>query len=235
MGVTWEQATVFASDEWCTIPFLEMKKTTSDRINDLLLQIPECLDLSNKLRSERKHGAESATNTAKLLERKALWLTIRFREYWKEYGDAVDPDYDFSQYYEVSSFQSDAKDWIVTTDQPVRFRDKFAATIIPDYDAGVVIANSILREATMDTDESSKRNIVIHSASILEAAAFLQKLGLGSGGNIALVFPLKTVALCTPSTQQEATSAMELAKWGKTRGVEGACEIWRSSEERHPI
>ena len=234
MGVTWEKTTIFASKEWCTIPFLEIKKTAYDRLNDILLQIPECLDMSHKLRQERMERSSSLQATTLALEGKAQWLNIRLQEYWKEFGDEVDLDYTWDQYHEESSFQTSAKEWIMEASRPARFRNKFAARIISDYDAGYAIIFSVLREVHFDSVEEYRQRVAVHCASILEAVAFLQNLGVESGGNTSLLFPLKTVNLCSPCQQQAANSAIELARWGKTRGVEGACEVIRDSSDDGP-
>ena len=229
VGVTTDKETFFASDEWCTIPFLKMKKTTSDRLNDIMLKIPECLDLRNKLLDERKNGSPSLPATADALAGKAQWLVIRLQEYWKEYGNDIDPDYEWDQYQECSNFQTAAESWTITTPHPVHFRTKAAAKIVAEFDAGIVILYSILQEIYMDSAKEYEKPIAVHCASTLEAAAFLEKLGVDSGGSTAMVFPLKTVHLCTPLQQQADNSAMELAKWGKTRGLEGVCKLWRDS------
>ena len=228
IGVTSDKETIFASDEWCTIPFLKMKKTTSDRLNDVLLKIPECLDLKQRFRDARTQSSPLLQSAKDALEGKAQWLIVRLQEYWKGYGNEIAPDYRWDQYHEKSNFQNTAEAWIFTTPGPVQFCNRFAARIIAEYDAGIVIIYSILREVYMDSVEEYKQRIAIHCASILGSAAFLEKLGVDSGGNTSMVFPLKTVHLCTPSQQQAVNSATELAKWGKTRGMEGVCKVWRN-------
>ncbi len=217
---------MFASDEWCTIPFLEIKKNTLDRINDIILHLPECFAIRTKLRNQRNRS-EPSDATRRELEAKALWLAIRLEEYWKEYGDDIDDLYSHEQYYEVSDFQGHPEDWIITSLQPVTFRDTFAATNIPDYDAAVMLAHTLLMETFPESLEVYNQRIAIHCESILQACAFHQKVGLWSGGDVSMVFALKSVEACTPSRRQRGTSAEELAKWGATRGVAGICKLWR--------
>ena len=206
-----------------------MGKTTSDRLNDVLLKIPECLDLRQSLKEMCPNGSPLLQTTRDALEGKSRWLLACLHDYWKEYGNEIDSNYDWGQYHELSNYQTSAEAWNITAPRPVQFRNRIAATIIPEYDAGIVILNSTLREACMDSVEEHKQRIAVHCASILESAAFLEKLGMDSGGNTCMVFPLKTVYLCTPSQQQIAQSGIELAKWGKTRGLEGVCNIWRDT------
>ena len=229
MGVTTHKETIFASDEWCTIPFLKMKKTTSDRLNDILLKVPECMGLSDKLQDARQYSSNSAQHSMTDLENKAQWLLILLGEYWKEYGDAIEPGYDWNQYREVTNFSTNTEAWDFASPTPVYFRTISAAKIIPEYDAGNLILYSILRGVYWDSVDDYKKKIAVHSASILESAAFLGRVEAEAGGSAAMVFPLKTVHLCTPSLQQSDRVGMELAKWGKTRGLEGVCKIWKDS------
>ena len=220
-----KQQSCFASDRWCTLPFLCKKKTTSDRLNDILLKLPECMALSLELRESRMHGSPSEEHHSSVLESKAQWLLIRFQEYWKEHGLEVDPAYQWDPFHERSDFLNIASDWTVVSDRPVRFYNKYAARIIAEYDAGNAIVYSILRELYQDRIDSYKQNVAIHCASILEAVQFLESLGVDSGGNTSLVFPLKTIYHCTPSGEQRRRSEIELDKWGKSRGVEGVSQI----------
>ena len=224
----YSKESIFASGEWCTVPFLFKKKTTSDWLNDILLKIPECMGLRLELKELRTSGSLSAEPLMNLLKSKAQWLLIRFQEYWKERGDEIDPNYTWEGYREVSDFQNSSEEWVAYC-RPIYFHNKFAARIIAEFDAGNAIVYSILREVCMDKPPGYKQSVFVHCASILEAVHFLDSLGVDSGGNTSLVFPLKTISQCTPSREQETQSRIELEKWGKTRGVEGVSKMLKNT------
>lgn len=226
IGMTWDKPSVFATDDWCNIPFLPYRKTPNDKIADILLQIPGCFVLRNRLRAERAQWTAASEIIRHELESKVLQLLKRLGHYWKDFTDEVDADYNYEQYKEITDFQTSAADWVMKSIQAARFRDANAARNIANYDSAIILTNALLWESGSGPSEGHMQKIFIHSASILAAVAWHKSIGPQSGGAVSLVFPMKVVYQCTPSDHQRKQAHEALVTWGEARGTEQLCKLW---------
>lgn len=233
MGFSFERPCVFASEEWCTVPYLSHGKLPFDVLGDILLQFPSIYILRNSMRMIREQSPYRCEPTRSLVEAKAMYFMIQLNAYWDMYGTAIDPDYDYTQFIETSDFQSDPSSWVIETPLPITFKNTLVATNIAMYDTAVVLANALAWESTSGYPEVNKRQIVIHCASILAAVAYHESKGPNSGGSINMVFPMKVVRRATPSNDQRRQIQAALDTWGERRGVEGLCRF--VVPERHGI
>ena len=218
---------MFANEEWSTIPFLTVKKTPQDHFNDVLLQIPHCFLLRARLREQFDQGLQVELEATRSdLEKKALELMARLDVYWLEFKEEANIEHDYAQYIELSNFQGEPEDWIITASHDVVFQNSLTATTIPSCDAAMIIVNTILKDISLGCTKAYLQRIVIHSASIFEAVRWHNQAGPESGGDISLVFCMKVVLRCTPSLQQQNKAEEELKNWGASRGFQGISQPW---------
>ncbi|MDI1491544.1 MAG: hypothetical protein OHK93_002753, partial [Ramalina farinacea] len=230
-GILWQTSSFMASDAWCTIPFLTHKKSSLDRVHDVLLQAPKCMKLrTDMMDAEAKGLDERHEMLRERLYKLASGLLSRLEVYWELYREEVDTHYDHGQYFEVSDFTSDPLEWIVTAPDDVDFHDAFAATVIPDFDAAIAMMSGFLTASSL-TDQARlahRKRKAIHCASILEAVNWHNRQGPLSGGDHSIVVALKIVIHVAPSEMQKEKCRELLAEWGKARGVEGIATVWGS-------
>ena len=223
MGMTFAQPSIFASDEWCTVPYLQQGKEPLDKLGDILLQLPRLYAARNKMRTQ--HAQECVSDPLGYnVEAQAQDLIARLQAYWQECGHLLSPGYDYSNFIERTNFETDSSDWVIEATVPMTYRDPFAATCIAKYDAATVLASSIVWESRAGFLELHKQRIVIHCASILQAVVYHESCGPDSGGSIQMVFPLKVVSRVTPSEDQRRQAQIALRQWGERRGVDGICD-----------
>lgn len=220
-----EIPSIFASDEWCRVPFAKHEKVPFDKLADILLQVPRIFILRDSMRSMRERSHEAYEPTRRAVEDEAQRLISWLRRYWDECADTINLGYDHSRFVELSGFQADATDWIVEETSMTHFEDTFAATNVAMYDAAVVLANALAWEATSGDAGLYKQRIATHCASILAVVSYHEGRGVGSGGSITMVFPMKIVCRVTPSNHQRHLAEAALLKWGKSRGMDGICKF----------
>ena len=156
-------------------------------------------------------------NASSLLER----LTLS----WQDFKHTTGSPYEHSQFSEIFDFQGQPHDWILTTLITALPFEIMTANVISTYDSAVIITSSILKD--VDTAQSTihARRIAVHSQSILEAVRWHHTAGSESGGDISVVFALRTVYRCTPVQCQKVQAEEELARWGAVRGVVGISKL----------
>lgn len=225
VGMTFEQPSVFASEEWCRIPFLKEGKNPMDRLGDILLQYPSIFIVRNSMREMRSRGPHRLEPTRQAVEAKAEQLISLLDVYWNECRQTIQPGYDHDNFAEIDNFRADAADWVIKTLFPITYNDVFAATNVAMYDAAVIIAHALAWESTSGFSEPNKQRIVIHCASILEAVKYHESKGPSSGGNLSMVFPIKVVRRATPSKFQREQAQVALEQWADKRGVDGICKF----------
>ena len=171
----------------------------------------------------RQHPASESIRHQ--VQAKALQLLSWLDQFWVDAKEEIGQCYDHSNYREATNFQNYEDNWVVRPSEPVTFMDTFKATAIAQYDTAVILSNALAWEAAPGPSHIYKQRIVIHGASILAAIEQHEIRGIGSGGTIAMVLPMKVVARVTPSHHQREQAKQALSRWGKSRGVEGICKF----------
>ena len=223
MGMTLDRPSIFASDEWCTVPYLQQGKGLHDKLGDILLQFPRIYAARNSMRAQQAQDRVSG-RLGYNLEAEAQDLIARLQTYWQEFGNVIYPGYDYSSFVESTNFETESSDWIIKPTVQITYHDPFLATSVAMYDAATVLANALVLESVVGSTELYEQRIVIHCASILQAVAYHESRGPNSGGSIQMVFPLKVVCRVTPSDNQRRQAQVALRRWGERRGVDGICD-----------
>jgi hypothetical protein len=214
---------IFASKQWCTVPFQFTTKTALDNLVDLLLQLPSCLPYRNEMRQQRDKDPDKSEVIREYLSTKAQGLQNRLHHYWEENRDRVDPEYTFriDAFSLISQDPTDSESPIPCM---VPFQTTSDAYITAMYDAGNIIVSGYLA-ATSQNPQSYYRQMTIHGASILMAAAYHETQGLVKGGSFPMVFPIKLLCLLSPSETQKRMAQETLLRWGSGRGLTEIYEV----------
>ena len=220
--MTFAQPSIFASDEWCTVPYLQQGKGLLDKLGDILLQFPRIYAARNSMLAQQAQD-RVLDQLRYNVEAQAQDLIARLQTCWQQCGNAIYPGYDYGSFVESTNFEIESSDWIVEATVPITYRDPFVATSVAMYDAATVLANALIWESGAGFTELYKQRIVIHCASILQAVVYHESRGPNSGGSIQMVFPLKVVCRVTPSDDQRRQAQIALRRWGERRGVDGIC------------
>ena len=222
MGMTFARPSIFASDEWCTVPYLQQGKGLLDKLGDILLQFPRIYAARDSMRAQQAQNRVS-DQLGYNVEAQAQDLIARLQTYWQECRNVIYSGYDYSSFFEITNFETESSDWIIEATVPITYRDPFIATSVAMYDAATVLAHALVCESGAGFTELYKQRIAIHCASILQAVLYHQSRGPNSGGSIQMVFPLKVVCRVTPSDDQRRQAQTALRRWGERRGVDGIC------------
>ena len=221
--MTYAEPSIFASEEWCTVPYLLQGKQPLDKLGDILLQFPEIYAARNNMGTQPAEERTSDPLRYKA-ETQAQDLLTRLQTYWQECGNMIAPGYDYSSFAEKTNFESDSADWNIETTVPITYRNPFVASSISMYDAATVLANGLAWQSGVGSTKLYEQRIVIHCASILQAVMYHESQGPNSGGSIQMVFPLKVLCRVTPSNDQRRQAQLALRQWGEKRGVDGICD-----------
>ncbi|RFU36251.1 hypothetical protein B7463_g107, partial [Scytalidium lignicola] len=227
IALTRDVPSVFASERWCTVPFLLHPKTPYDRLVDLLLQLPGYLPIRNAMRSLQKDDPVKSDALARCLTNSVQHLLSQLDDLWQEQMPQIDPDYDV-RFKALSSHVLNPH----TSNQPLPYTTPFQnstnAYFASMYDAGNIIALGCLAAAS-PTPQIYKDKMIVHGASILNSAGYHQSQGCYNGGSFSMIFPVKLVCLLSPSEALRAMAQKSLLIWGSGRGLLDIVEIGEPS------
>ena len=150
---------------------------------------------------------------------------LSLNDLWAKHNSQFGQSYDYSRFHEVSDFQNYETDWLISNSGPDNFINTFAANLIAQYDAAVILASMLAWESASVSSHVYKQRVAIHAASILAAVAFHNAKGLDSGGSIAMVFTMKVVIQNTPSNHQREQAKANLKSWGASRGLQSVTNV----------
>jgi hypothetical protein len=210
ISATVGKPSIFASEEWCNIPFALTRKSALDQLVDILLWIPHMMDT----RSQWAEVKDTILPEAEML-RQQLIIQVeetvdRLSEWWTSHGPAIFDDYDYAHY---------VQDWNWT---PPEFHDATVATTIAFYNTASIFLQHLQR---IGLGMSTEHQLTMHASSVLAAARFHQSRGPQSGGTFMMVYPLKSVCMMTPDEEQRREAQEILLEWGMERGIEGTCRV----------
>ena len=236
MTTSWKQPPVFASDEWCTIPYSIRPKTPIDVLDTILLQFPTCYALRMRWceLTEAQNPEASAVRTQ--VEIEASMLLTRLDWFWEHYGDWLQrSDYLCARPppEPVETPLSPRKP--VTFTVPTDFRDTFGAQLVAKYNTGKILMYGVLRSIRPLAD-GYEDEIFLHGESILRAVKYHENSGPTHSGCVSMIFPMRQLVMEATSETQQVQAQKALRRWGKSRGVAKLCEIcfWRLSRQAVP-
>jgi hypothetical protein len=228
---------VFAREDWLTIPFIGHSKSTTDRIIDIATLTSTLLyriDSLNKLSSPAR-AAETLSIKEEALQMKAqldnIWMETRpMSQSPARVGDSPNGLRGFDSHSSKSPSSTPPTDTTSTTATPTVLKTetpKSNAAHANDqrtmtfYSTTRLILLSILHTLG-DTPPSYEEQITAHCASILTAAAATGEGCIGYA-NLRLVLPLRVVGMMGTARQRERAREI-VEEWARVRkGLEGVC------------
>lgn len=239
---------IFATEDWRTIPFQGRPKSVFDRVIDVITIISTILYRLEATRST-KDLAEANTQrlllraeTAKIKEQLDQWWDKELREASQTHGWNGDyyrgvPGFDFDYDCLKSeptptddgmTFQQSEKGiatWYDIAPPPpgrnVRFYAESRATAF--YNTARMLTLSILNELDAPPVRFEEQ-MEAHSESILSVATFMTRLDIGYA-YVRLVLPLTLVYQLSPLDTQKIRAKEILSKWKMKGGVGGICDV----------
>jgi len=199
-----------------TIPFEKTSKDRWDELVDILLLLPECINLSEETLKQETKNHESGKMEEKLRDA-VLDLIYQLHSWLLRYNPMTDPIDDEAQQRSPDSSDDDA---------PHQRRGLYDVTtaFLAMYDAANVIAFSLLLLVSPPTDQlNHNHRIQFHAQSVLSADAFLDSLYAPApgGGSLLMIFALKIVGLWGPLQQQRDYAIHKLQNWDRQGAAHG--------------
>ena len=206
----------FASYRWITVPFETTSKNTIDRLVDTLLSSPKCLYVGDNTSRQsnlghNKLGSELYEVVCSFLHELEVW--------WLQYISEVNGSGDREGFYGIApNIMSSALD--VSALSRVSYYDTSTVIFIALYHTAVITAYSHLSHISALADVYEPR-IKQHAEAVMVANAFLNShlsIAPGGGSMLLMSFPLKIVALLSPSLHQRSDATKQLRDWNQNAG-----------------
>lgn len=181
---------------------------------NILFQLPSCLRLCSRMVDLSVYERPASEKAKKALGIKCLGLMAKLDEYWKTNRHELGPNYRYSWFsgpYDNSCPNPEPKEC---------FRDNYSAYTIAHFDSAKIILSSMLTLITPNP-QCYEELMMTHSASILAAMRYQDRVGVLTGGTVLMVFPLRVVVKASPSMPQREEARAALLKWGAERGISG--------------
>ncbi|KAI9841166.1 MAG: hypothetical protein M1837_000954 [Sclerophora amabilis] len=217
--MTLEEPCLFASEDWCTIPFFLHAKSPFDKFVDILVQLPGCLPLRIDMERLKEEEVVASENSRRGLVMQAEKLLSLLDQFWEQHRWQVDPDYDKRWYSNYLMEECGLRDVASPYGGGAIFTNTFTATFTALYDAANIIVLRNLTAASSPTTGIHSRRITAHAASVLASIAYHEAAGPFSGGSFSMVFPLKVVCFLSTSERQRSAAQEALLSWGANRGM----------------
>ena len=213
MCMTTNKQHAFTLEPWLTIPFEKRRKSPIDELVDILLSLPACLALGDKI-SNQDNQALSSTETR--LHIHTLDIISRLDSWYQRYCvEIVELDGRRRIVLDPSAEERlDAMDQMFDAPEMRTYCNIPTAAFSAMYDAANLIAFSLQLLVLPATDQHKLR-IQFHAQSILSADAFLESNGSSApdGGSSLMIFPLKVLGLWGPLPKQRDYAINKLLDW----------------------
>ncbi|MCJ1414003.1 hypothetical protein MMC32_000328 [Xylographa parallela] len=225
---------IFATEQWFTIPFAKRSKTVDDRVVDVLTVMPETLlssgitGTSATSSTAYEHGFEFSSQAMSFISQlEALWPEV------EALLTSAGLNYEGFAPYAGDDVQL-VRMWRCT---PTGFNypDLPTATTIAFYH----LAWTLILSPVCGSEAGRQRYgslIMAHCASILAVATFVDGNNNGSVYNsgcsyLRMVFPLRIICLISPSLMQRQSAWYRLERWRTVKGMGGICAVALASSE----
>lgn len=221
-SLTLDEPSVFASENWLTIPFDCHPKEPLDRLLDILLQLPSAIRDRNDMRCLIFSEPERAQAIRRRLANTALTWKTSLHRFWDSEGFDIDPQYAIRLHalQPLDVFIPS----VIEAEGSVPFLNAFSAYVTSMYDVGNIIVLGYLAAASLDSG-LLKKEMIAHGNSILLSASYQEEQGSLNGGSFSMIFPLKIVCLLSPSEAQRALAQDVILNWGTNRGLTDICTV----------
>lgn len=238
---------IFASEEWLTIPFKCRPKSVFDNVIDAITIISSIL--ARLEASQFEEDPSEAEIKVKIVRQDAIKIKEQLDQWWdNELRDASRthgwngdhfkgvPGFDFD--YDCLKSESSFTDGAITVQHPqksdetnyptaqragqeLKFSAESRATAF--YSTARILILSILKD--VDTPPALfEEQMEAHCESILSCATFLTGMDIGYA-YVRLVLPLTLVSRLSLLPSQKERAKLVLQNWSQKGGIAGLCEV----------
>ncbi|MCJ1395549.1 hypothetical protein MMC18_008435 [Xylographa bjoerkii] len=225
---------IFATEEWLTIPFAQRSKTLDDRVVDVLTVMPETLlssgitGISATSSTAYEHGFEFSYQASSFISQlEALWpeveaLLTPTELNYDDFEPSTRDDLQLSRMWRC-------------TPTGFNYPDLLTATTIAFYHLAWILILSPICGSEFGRQRYADL-IMAHCASILAVATFVDGNNNGSVYHsgcsyLRRVFPLRIICLISPSLMQRESARYRLERWRTDKGMGGICAVALVSSE----
>jgi hypothetical protein len=246
---------IFATEEWLTIPFQCRPKSVFDKVIDVITKISSMI---SRLEARQfKEDSPEAEIQRILVKKEATKTKEQLDQWWdKELRDAsrthgwngdhfrgvpgFDFDYDCLQpktSFTKGPMMIQYSDKSIGTEYPtaqptgheVKFYGESRATAF--YSTARILILSILNDLG-SPPSLFKEQMEAHCESILSVATFLTRFDIGYA-YVRLMLPLTLVSRLSLLSSQKERAQLVLQSWSQKGGVAGLCEVVLSDLREH--
>ena len=238
---------IFATEEWLTIPFKGRTKSVFDKVIDAITIISSLLSRLDASKYKKNSSEEKiqrilvGKEATKIKEQLDQWWDIELRDASRTHGWNEDyfrgvPGFDFD--YDCLKPESAFTEGGMTVQYPdkstegehptastperaVQFYKESRATAF--YSTARILTLSILNDVG-SSPALFTQQMQAHCESILSVSNFLTGMDTGYA-YVRLVLPLTLVTRLSPLPSQRDRAKAVLQKWSQKGGVAGLCEV----------
>lgn len=213
--MTTEEPHEFALPPWDTVPYEIHPKQSYDKLLDILLLIPGCMSLQNKIRAIIGLNFPEELEMRLELESLSLSYSQRLDHWWGEYAQEQ------ARLGRNAHKFGDVQASYILGSGPY-YPDAFAAACTASYHAAHIIICTLLEFCSGQTIKYDAK-VEYHSNHILASSLYLITNRSPSSGTLMMVFPLKIICRCSHSQQHVQLAFETLERLGHKKGLTGIC------------
>lgn len=210
MTVATEEQHTFALPPWTTVPFGVHPKITYDKLLDILLLIPGCSSIKNRIQRLSSLDKSEEQKLRLELDLSASSLLQRLRNWWQEYAD--------EQAKSGRDANSFGKLQPISMSNVPYFPDDFAAACTASYHTANIMLYSLLASCSGEASVHDAQ-IEWHSSHILESCSYMMANQTSSAGTVMMLFPLKIMWRSARNELQRQAAFEILEMWGRKKGI----------------
>lgn len=202
-------------EPWRTVVFATIAKGRDDTLLDCLTLIPSYLYELDNMRSKQ---TTYTTADAENLYQKALSLKRSLEDWLVLYQHKDDKDSGINRYLPLDSSGSHRIMYYLWMHQ-----DDISKDEIYHWTTGMMLTLSVLRDvcAPPSSPREYDNQIVQQAGFVLSIMPHIDRKWGTKNGPLALVLPLKTIAIVSPDSGQREYARKRLANWDKGIGCGG--------------
>ncbi|KAF4629248.1 hypothetical protein G7Y89_g8903 [Cudoniella acicularis] len=184
-----DKPSIFASEIWCTVPFELQPKSSLSRLLDILLQLPSCLPIRNKMRKLREQDPIASELLRQKLEAAAQQIQSRLNQFKKDEWPHIDSD-NGQRLKRISVMIQDDVIDRSPLHRTAPSQNPFSAYLRTMYDAGNIIVLSQLAAASL-TPQEHQLKMLSYGDSIISSAAYHDSQDTLTSISFSMIFPIK--------------------------------------------
>ncbi|KAH8820147.1 hypothetical protein F5884DRAFT_762989 [Xylogone sp. PMI_703] len=202
--------TVFATDEWTTVPFAVIPKRPGDYVIDILIKFPEIWQKPQKDNLSSCHINETLIKIIASLRRILRVLQDR---------DTPLHSLNHTLVPAIENTEIDLRELVPS----IAISNSKTAIVVAFYSVACILVQVEIGRASL-TDEEYNLLMITHCGNILKAAAHIENSEDGCG-LIRMILPLRLVIHLSSDSSQRESARYRLELWRLDKGLSGICSV----------